>query len=389
MVVAGEGHIQIMMRNSKIQTGLPPRSRSPGMGDPHWVLEVVYDDPLDALQPAPPRRFTPLRKGDTIGDALFFGDEVLGGCAERLRGRLRDAGLRMVADVMPGRTTRWDVDRDADDDEEEDEDDDDTPELLAHLSNGMFEFSTTFSSHLPLWVILSLGVNDLRKASREAMRKALAKGFSFEDPLARRRRLPRGEDDEEEDDDNNEDEDDNDDEDDEEDNLTLEPRTVNGAGGFADLIARSVTSIVAKAKLLFTGHCHDGVLTVIVLAPPVLETLTPSLQDQGFDDMSVQISKKLTAALTDQGQTHGFRVLVPPKEVDPRRWKSGGVTPNPADTQRLADALFACMEDELPGKPNSWAQPPPPPTASSSTPTPTPTTKRVKTDSTPDKRRRR
>lgn len=315
LLSGGEDDDDRPLRRHRHRTRRPPRE--------HFVVEVVYEDPTDALQEAPPRRLVPERNGDVVGDALFFGDDIMFGAwgqrerldvpwPERARAQLFNAGLRLVVDALPRRTTRWD-------------DDSLAAEFGADLcspslTNGLYELQATFSSHLPLLLVLALGTNDLRRASRDAARRAITA-----DPHFLRCAMNESLDNEDE---------------------GFDVTRLKFAMGFTELIALSVVSLVARARLLFSGHCHAGALRIVVVAPPPLR-VTPESAKLGFDDTSVQIQSELAATLRAEGRIHDFVVVGLDKVVDPQSLHHG-LYLGDAESDRVVDAFWEAVAAFLP-----------------------------------------
>lgn len=86
----------------------------------NYSLVPVYENPTDALLSPPPRRTRPRQRGDIIGEALIFGDDLTWGMAHNFFGRsaksqwptlikerFEGKGLRIVESCMPSRTTAF------------------------------------------------------------------------------------------------------------------------------------------------------------------------------------------------------------------------------------------------------------------------------------------
>ena len=336
-----------------------PSSRSSNGGtkrrsNPYFVLEH------DLVKP-PHRKTRPIDDGDTIGDAMFFGDDLMFGLTqgdksrlkqpwpERLRERLvNEAGLRLVMGGLPGRTSRWD-----------------DPVLAEAMGsewckpqdfNGLYQFGPVFSSHSPLVVVIALGTNDLKQNVRkEAVKAMSAQTFThrldlspadleklrWEEREARRaaRMMHREQvqsehpseqgdvKDEEEEDEEGAEEDDGDE---------------REAEFDADAVARAVGSIALKARRLFLGHCHEGTLRIIVVVPPAIN-LTPFAIKQGFDAESVRISKQFPEAF--KRMAHEFDVrLVSLPSFQNHSW-GDGIHPNDQAAGELAEACWSIIAE--------------------------------------------
>ena len=249
-----------------------------------YVIEVVYDDPNDLLQEAPKHKSR--RNGETTGEILFYGDDVMFGTGcnqcypELLRDRLLRCGLRLVCNALPGRTLF-------------------SPDAQAALAlgmpdvacvtgdifNGAFHFGTVLSSHSPLFVVIALGTNDLKRPLREA-----------------------------------------------------------GAVS-PELVVAHVTRLVAHCRTLVTGHCQEGRLRIVLVVPPPIR-LTEHARALGFDEASLALVDALRPALFAlRGR---LDVVVVDVGAEAARW-TNGVCPSTAATAReLADAVWAAIEAELP-----------------------------------------
>ena len=191
-------------------------------------------DPEDMLVDAPSRRRAARRGAGPVNDCLFYGDSITWGMAHNYTGRydvpwprmleqrLRKNGLRMVEAGLCSRTTVHDDPNNADW----------MTGAEPHYFNGLSHFGVTFGSHMPTWLVLALGTNDLKVCNRNASKTRVT----------------------------------------------------------ARSIAENCTRIIDKAYELWEGHCHEGTLRVVLLSPPEVR-LTPLSIDMGYDAQSVAISK--------------------------------------------------------------------------------------------------
>jgi hypothetical protein len=251
-----------------------------------YFIEVVYEDPNDYLQEAPRHRIR--RDGDSVGDILFFGDDVMFGShnlpfPELLRDRLAQGGLRLVVNAMPGRTSAVNDDALASTNEQC---------LRGEHFNGMYQFGTAFSSHCPLWVVFGLGSNDCKSHLRM------------------------------------------------------------GVDVTAESIAAGVGRLVAHARLLFTGHCHDGELKICVLVPPVLR-LTADTRALGFDVTSVAISHGFAMAFALLGDEHDVTVIHPPADAR-EGWPNGYAPGSLQHSSSFSEAVWAAIQRGMPRKAKRW-----------------------------------
>jgi len=292
------------------------------------------------LQKPPLRRTRPRDEGETIGDAIFFGDDLMFGLiAERSRTRtpwpeylrqrlVSHAGLRLVMGGLPGRTSRWD------------------DEIYAKASgewarpcdfNGLYHFGTLFSSHSPLWVIIALGTNDLKANIREEALRVMSKDSAFTfrlDLSPQELKLTENDEKGEE--------------------IATDSDRTEGSNPDdaslvidADVVARSVGSLALKARRLFKGHCHEGNLRILVLVPPTVH-LTRYTRRQGFDQESVRLSKMLPEAFEKMSKEWNVRI-VSIKGLDNHEWPDG-LTPPGEAAMNIAEQVWDAMKEELPRK---------------------------------------
>jgi len=283
--------------------------------------EVIYADPSDALKSAPPRRTRPRGKGDTIGDALVFGDCLTWGMSHQffgkdnnchwpshLRERLLSKGFRMVESSMISRTTAYD---------DPEVGDFEFPGSNDFDFNGRFHFGTVFSSHSPNWVIIMLGTHDLKKRIRDVAR--------CQKPLALDKVGKSG--DITSDDSSNSDSE-------EEKNYPVT----------ADRIAENCAYLGLKAREMFAGHCHEGKLSIILVVPPRIR-LTDVSRRLGFDEVSVALSRELPKAFERVCKKYHFlfayRKLSIKSSVD-------GIHLTAKGSRKLADTIWEAMKPGLP-----------------------------------------
>ncbi|GBG25583.1 Hypothetical Protein FCC1311_018022 [Hondaea fermentalgiana] len=133
----------------------------------------------------PWRRTRPRYKGDTVGEALVYGDSLTWAFqhdrferfampwCELLRPRLWEKGLALVQSNFPERTTIYN----------------DNPEhdlgwnvgTKAEDFNGIRHFGATFSSHSPKWLMIMLGTHDLKARVRAYARERAELGLHAEE----------------------------------------------------------------------------------------------------------------------------------------------------------------------------------------------------------------
>ncbi len=259
---------------------------------------------LSLAAAAPPRDATAVRL-TTRREVLFFGDSLTWGMShchaarytrtwpQLLESRLHAQGYRCVESALCSRTTRWD------DDWEHNQDW--MPGSEAGDFNGLRHFGPLFSSHTPSVLVLALGTNDLKTRIRSQTLPAA------------QRMLP-----------------------------WLNRRT---AYEEARVIAENCAAIGEKARVLFSGFCHEGpTLKIVVLTPPDL-VLTDSSEKMGYDARSAEISHAFPQAFQDMCEEHGF-VCVAGKA--PSMEKSTDGVHYTSDAQaELAESVWAVLSGVL------------------------------------------
>ena len=265
-----------------------------------------------------------MEEGETIGDALFFGDDLMFGTLNEGQDRLKtpwpeylrkrlvdDAGLRLLVSGLPGRTSRWD--------------DEELAKLMGEWAkpddfNGVRHFGTLFSSHTPLWVVIALGTNDLKTR----IRTTAIESANDDEDFSFRLDLPPGKA-RKEAEENGEDED-------------FEYQFD------ADFVAGCVMSVALKAQHMFKGHCHEGNLRVLVVTPPPLR-LTPSAIRAGFDTESVSLSQQLQAAFARKGKEFNLNVISP---ITSAEKLADGVHFTEEQAKHCAEEVWKIMSMEIP-----------------------------------------
>lgn len=294
----------------------------------HYVLQ-------DELETPPHRRTRPREEGETIGDALFFGDDLMFGVGgeqssswpELLRERLvKQAGFRLVRSALPGRTTQWNDERLAEKSGEW---------AKAEDFNGLFHFGTLFSSHTPLWLIIQLGTNDLKAHIREESLRAMREDaqFTFRQDISPRK--------------SNEEEGANEEGVDR--NQTMDAAlssfldtTERAPIKFtADIVAKSAGSLALKARRLFEGHCHEGNLHILVITPPTV-LVSPQALKAGFDSESCTLSRQLPKAFEQMSQQWNIPIL-----TTNHSWSNEG-NPSSKEALEMAEAVWGHIVESLP-----------------------------------------
>jgi hypothetical protein len=274
----GRGSQKANGKNKKKRTG---RKKKPEIG-----YQYEYEDPLDYLNDAPVRICRPRFLGDLVGEVFVYGDELIYGCnhknskdrydlpfIEILRRPLKQKGYHLVAEGLPGRTTFYK--------------DENMAEKLGVSSddfNGMEHFGTTFSCLTPLFLVILLGRNDLKKHIR--------------------RQLITEVDSSDEDESNGSNTSDTDEEEEGEDEIsykylhklvfqdTVTKEDVEDPDFLAEAVIDRIILFALKAKELFKGFVHEGNLKIMFITPPVIK-LTPKSRKLGYDEVSVEASKIL------------------------------------------------------------------------------------------------
>mmetsp|Transcript_4766 Transcript_4766/g.5890 ORF Transcript_4766/g.5890 Transcript_4766/m.5890 type:complete len:371 (-) Transcript_4766:191-1303(-) len=316
---SGESSSNSEAKRARPRPKSPSKKKRKKKTKPEPEYEVIYADPSDALRSPPPRRTRPRRKGDTIGDALVFGDCLTWGMSHQyfgrdmnchwpshLRDRLLSIGYRLVESSMISRTTAYN-----------DIEGGDFKSMGAcdQDLNGKFHFGTVFSSHSPNWVIIMLGTHDLKVRIRNiaSQQKPLSLNFMKEEENSEGESSSESEEDK------------------------SYPVT-------ADRIAENCAYLGLKARQMFEGHCHEGRLNIVLVAPPRIR-LTEISRKFGFDEESVAISKELPKAFEKVCRKYNFlfayRKLSMSSSVD-------GIHLTAKGSRKLADTIWEAMSPALP-----------------------------------------
>ena len=253
----------------------------------------VSDDPNDLLKDAPPVPTRPRYKGEIIGDILYYGDSITWGMGHNFTGRYavpwprhlesrlqKEYGLRTVEAALCSRTTVHDDPWEG------------NKEWMCgsepHTFNGLTNFTATFNSHMPKWLILMLGTNDLKTRIRaEAGRRVTA-----------------------------------------------------------SVIAENCASLAEKAREMYDGHSHEGRLKILVVVPPEVR-ITPLSIEMGYDEVSVRISKSFHKAYREMCRKHDLICVFP--EIDMTK-SVDGVHVTEEANKIISDAVWETLEMELPRK---------------------------------------
>ena len=182
-------------RGASTTTRSRKRPKKPALREPGVFIESFYEDPTDALDPAPTRRTRPSADGPPIGDVLYYGDECVREWPYDIEDELlKRGGLRTVCSSVPGRSV--DYERPVLDVGEENVDDatrlllelqakktkrsgkkrklntEYVDEMLrakraqqVRIENAFYHFGTLYSCHSPLWVVFGLGDSDASSTS--------------------------------------------------------------------------------------------------------------------------------------------------------------------------------------------------------------------------------
>ena len=275
-------------RRRKVSTPSKPKTTTE-KAQPGYVF--VSDDPNDLLRPAPAVPTRPRFKGEIVGDVLYYGDSITWGMGHNFTGRyavpwprlleerLRDFyGLRTVEAALCSRTTTHDDPWEG------------NAEWMCGSSpetfNGLHHFPPCFNSHMPKWLIVMLGTNDLKTRIRgEAGRRVTA-----------------------------------------------------------SVIAENCALIAEKAREMYDGHSHEGRLKILVVVPPQVR-ITPLSLEMGYDEVSVRISKGFPKAYREMCRKHDLLYALP--EIDISQ-SVDGVHVTEEHNEAIADAVWSVLEMELP-----------------------------------------
>ena len=210
---------------------------------------------------------------------------------------LHNEGYRVVESALCSRTTAHDDPWEFNDEW--------MPGSEASDFNGLSHFGPLFSSHTPKILVIALGTNDLKTRIRRQAKTAAQRLV----PWLVGRQSPLDE---------------------------------------ARAIAENCALIGEKARLLYSGFCHDAEcntpLKIVVLTPPHL-VLNDISEEMGYDELSEEISHAFPVAFAEMCQEHGFVNVS--KKPPSMKESQDGVHFTESAQAKLATMVWKDLEKEI------------------------------------------